>query len=206
MSKVEPIKNTWDIARRYLLLILTVVVGIVSVGLLGYSIISLFDTTIEFNLDFVAISIAGLALTLTIFELDRTQRSEKLAATLEIITKLGSEDFRRARDMVNNETIDWDIPSKASDGEPYENKLKIRQLMSLMNQTGFLMKRGLIDKWMVLDLYHLPIIKLWDALEDDLINKNQSGDKPYPYYMVHFKYLKEESEDWISRHNLEIPR
>jgi hypothetical protein len=139
----------------------------------------------DYFVDFVALSIAIVAFGITIYEMDRTHKNDRLQITTNLLNKLGNEESRKAWDLVIN-CVDW--------YKDYDKQLRVRQLYATLNQTGLLMYRELIDDWMVLELYHYKIIQLWRKLKDYF--KETQEEIPFFYHMTHFKFLYDESINW----------
>ena len=175
--------------RLFLMVILVFTVSIILIWNLWGSLLDLFPL----ELDTLTLAIALIALITAIYEINENVRGGHLSATLESLDKLDSIEMRKARyllyDSVENDWL-----------KDAEKKVQVKQLMAHMNQVGLLISRNLIDRWMVMELLHQPIIDTWNMLESYIVKIRE--EKQYPQYMMHFTYLCEECEQWKQEHNL----
>lgn len=179
--------------RQYWKLVAIFIISVLIAYNLFWTIWISFTDVSSFDLDNLALTVALVALVMAIYEIGENVRSGRLSATIEALDKIDSVEMRDARYLLyDSKDDDWT-------NNP-DDKIKVKQLMAHMNQLGLLVYRNLVDRWMVLDLMHRPIIDCWNLLES-YVNKNRENNQ-YSYYMKHFQFLCEESKKWMREHHL----
>lgn len=141
---------------------------------------------------------AGAALV----QLRHMRASNQLSAITELFEVFESPAFQDARRFVNHEFPQlMQDPQNRKDvlGTPIPKQFEsARMILGFFENVGTLVKRGIIDSELLLDLWSPIIIGSWNRLSSYIVSSRTSRDNPALY--ENFEYLTALAERWDASH------
>jgi hypothetical protein len=152
---------------------------------------------------FVVIAATAIA---AIVQLRHARSSNHIAAINKIREAMDSLDFQAAAQFVSNE-----LPTRVQDpqfryqwGKPLArtNEMlpligKVRTLGNFYENMGLLVKTGLVDRDLVLEMWGWNAVQAWEQLAPmAAIGRRKTGDMLWE----HFEYVTVLGQDWLSAH------
>lgn len=165
--------------------------------------LELFNSLATFG-TFVVIAATAIA---ALRQLRHMRNSNQIAALSDLFETQGGTAFVSARQFVAT-----GLPEKMQDpafrhqiadfkARSEENALLIAKIITVGNffeETGVLVRSGLVDREFFLQMYSGNVAASWDALsEATAVWRERAG----PSLFEHFEFLTVLSQDWIAKHS-----
>jgi hypothetical protein len=149
---------------------------------------------------FVVIAASAAA---ALVQLRHMRSSNQIVALTEIRETLESPGFEMAMKYVHHEfprrLQDPDVRKRLlAPGPTPDEFVPIRTVSSFFEQFGAFVKRGIIDRDIVCDLYGPPVLTNWEILAPFVANRRAAVNNPALF--ENFEYLATMSKGWIERH------
>ena len=161
---------------------------------------------------FLTVAIVGATAIAALVQLRHLRAGNQITALLAVQNELDSPDFRAAEIIVRQELAaalqdgefcEYEIAMSQSRPTPANARyLEIRQAANLVANTfenlGALVKNGIFDRWLFLDIYCWVVAGYWKRLEGlTAIARAASGERSI---YENFEYIAAISQEFLDSH------
>ena len=148
---------------------------------------------------FVVIAASAVA---ALVQLRHMRSSNQLAALSELFDVFESSAFQDARRFINHEFSqlleDPENRRRALQRPVSQQFERVRLVAGFFENVGVLVKRGIIDRDILCDLWATIIIGTWDRLSSWIVSgRTNSGN---PALWENFEYLTAIAQKWVETH------